>query len=392
MKTALINLISKQYFIYSLYIFIAVGASLQAVNTPIKPFEDTGYSYNSYNNYTIFQQSFFHLKNQQDLYVLYPEEHWDLYKYTPTFSVFFGVFATLPDWLGLTCWNLLNVLLLLYGIYLLPKFTNFQKGLMSLLILFELITSIQNEQSNGLMAGLLVLTFALLEHKKYFFACLCIIFSVYIKLFGVVGFALFLFYPNKLKLTLYCLFWTIVLFLLPLFFVDFTHCFSLFKSYWNMLSHDHSTSYGFSVMGIVYTWFKLEHNKSVVVLLGALLYLLPFIKIRYYDSFHFRLLALASTLIWIVIFNHKGESPTYIIAFMGAVLWFMISKKNNLNVSLFIFGFIGTSLLATDLFPKTWQDHFFEPYVIKSLPCILIWFKIIYDMSFSSLVHNESVG
>lgn len=42
-----------------------------------------------YNNYVIFKMSFPHLVNNEDLYIVQPEEHWDLYKYTPTFAVLF---------------------------------------------------------------------------------------------------------------------------------------------------------------------------------------------------------------------------------------------------------------------------------------------------------------
>jgi len=38
---------------------------------------ETGIEYNKYNNYTIFEKSFYHLENNQDLYEFYLEEHWD---------------------------------------------------------------------------------------------------------------------------------------------------------------------------------------------------------------------------------------------------------------------------------------------------------------------------
>lgn len=66
-----------------------------------KTYQEGGIEYNRYNNYTIFEKSFHHLKNNQDLYVLYPQEHFDLYKYTPTFSVFFWIFQYVSklDWI-----------------------------------------------------------------------------------------------------------------------------------------------------------------------------------------------------------------------------------------------------------------------------------------------------
>jgi hypothetical protein len=368
--------------VVSILFLFALVASFQSLVQPKKTWEEGGKEYNRYNNYTIFERSFHHLKNQEDLYILFPEEQWDLYKYSPTFSVFFGVFAVFPDALGLTLWNLLNCLIVVVGIYYLPKFTEKQKGLILLFSIFEMLTSLQNSQSNGLMAGLLILAFGLLERKHIFWAALLLVFSVYIKLFGLVGFALFLFYPQKIKFILYSLFWAVVLFLLPLLFVDIHQYTFLFKSWGNMLSNDHSASYGLSVMGWLNAWFGWAGNKLFVVGLGVLLFLIPLLRFKQYANPHFRLLMLVSILLWTVIFNHKAESPTFIIAFSGAAIWFFSGNKSPLNLILFAMAFIFTTISPTDLFPKVVRNEFIEPFQLKVFPCILIWFKVLYDLLF----------
>ena len=362
-----------------LFIF-ALIASLQSLLQPKKTWIEGGKEYNRYNNYTIFERSFHHLKNQEDLYVLYPEEQWDLYKYSPTFSVFFGFFAVLPDGIGLTLWNLLNCCIVVVGIYYLPKITEKQKGLILLVCVFEMLTSLQNAQSNGLMAGLLILAFGLLERKQVFWATLLIVFSVYIKLFGLVGFALFLFYPQKLKFILYSIFWTAIFFLLPLLFVDVQQYTFLFKSWGNMLANDHSASYGLSVMGWLNAWFGWAGNKMIIVGLGVLLFLVPIARIKQYDNAHFRLLMLVSILLWTVIFNHKAESPTFIIAFAGISIWFFASNQSRINMILFVLAFVFTTLSPTDLFPRFLRNDYVEPFQLKVLPCILVWIKVLYDM------------
>lgn len=97
------------------------------------------------------------------------------------------------------------------------------------------------------------MSFGLLERKKLMWASLCIVFSVFIKIFGVVGFALFLFYPQKWKLAMYTVGWTLLLLLIPLIWIDLGQYTALFESYKQMLSEDHSISYGYSVMGWIYT-------------------------------------------------------------------------------------------------------------------------------------------
>jgi hypothetical protein len=80
-----------------------------------------------------------------------------------------------------------------------------------------------------------------------------------------------------------------------------------------------------------------------------------------------------------VIFNHKAESPTFIIATAGIFLWFFISRKSVTNLVLLMVAVVFTSLAATDLFPAFVRDRIFEPYVVKVVPCILVWVKILAD-------------
>lgn len=380
MKCKIKNIVSDKRVLIALYVLFVLAASIQSLTSGKKTFKNDGIEYNHYNNYTIFEKSFDHLKNQQDLYILYPQEQWDLYKYTPSFSVFFGVFNMLPDWFGLNLWNLLNAMTLLLAVYYLPRLNNYQKGIILLIVLMELIGSMQNEQSNALIAGLLILSFGLLEKDKPLFATLCIVLSGFIKLFGIVGFALFLFYPKKFKSILYALLWTLILLAIPLLFVDFDQIAKLYSSYLNLLVNDHDASYGYSVMGWLHSWFSVDINKNLTVAFGGIVFLLPLCRIKMYKEFVFRYLLLCSILIWIVIFNHKAESPTFIIAMSGIALWFVKSEKNRLNIVLIIMAFILISLSFTDIIPKYLRNEFVKPYVLKAFPCILIWLKIIYDM------------
>jgi hypothetical protein len=318
---------------------------------------------------------------------LYPKEHWDLFKYSPTFSLFFGALAIFPDLIGLNFWNILNAITLMLAVYYLPKVDLKQKGLIVLIFLIELMTSMQNEQSNALIAGLIILAFGLLERQYYFIAAFCVVFSVYIKLFGIVGFALFLFYPQKWKLILYTAIWSIILFALPLLVVDFQQLKLLYSSWGNMLKADHSGSYGFSVMGWLQSWFGFEANKLSVVAAGVILFLLPLMRFNLYKNYFFRILTLISVLLWIVIFNHKAESPTFIIAMAGISIWFIIGDKNLLNSILFIAAILFTSLSPTDIFPRFLRDEYVIPYSLKVFPCIMIWLAILFKMI---VIKNES--
>lgn len=388
-KLTIINFISNWRVLAVIFALLAIIASVQSLTMGMKTFYDGGLQYTDYNNYIIFKKSFSHLINSQDLYIPYPNEHWDLYKYTPTFSVLFSLFHYLPDWPGLIIWNLLNSLIIVFSIYYLPKLSYLQKGSVLLILAIELMTSLQNSQSNGLIAGLLLLSLGLLERKKYFIAILCIALTIFIKPFGIVGFALLLLYPNKLKNFIYSVIIFVALLLLPLIFIDFKQLEILYTSYFNLIANDHNTNalfsnigptYGYSIMGIINSWFSVDFSQNIVVIFGIIIFLIPLYKINAFKETEFRSYLLSSILIWIVIFNHKAESPTFIIAVTGIALWFINTNKSPINITLILLVIVFTSLSSSDLFPKQIRETFLIPYKIKALPCALIWLKIIYEM------------
>ena len=168
--------------------------------------------------------------------------------------------------------------------------------------------------------------------------------------------------------------------LIPFFIIDYDQYASLFHSYGNLLSNDHIISNGFSVMGWLNSWFSMDINSLIVILAGAGLFLLPLVRFGAHKFFSFRYLTLTSVLLWIVIFNHKAESATYIIAMTGVALWFVEREKSAVNIVLFVGAIVFTSLSSTDLVPRFIREEFVLPYALKAFPCILIWMKIIYDM------------
>lgn len=374
-----LNRLSKR-MILAIYILFALAASVQSYLESKKHINNSEVAYTKYNNYIIFKQSFYHLIHDKDLYAIYPREHWDLYKYTPSFSLAFGVFAVMPDLAGLICWNLLNALVLFFAIWYLPKLSEVNKKWILLLVLLELMTSLQNEQSNGLIAGLIVFAFGFLERKKMALAVLVVLISAFIKIFGLVVFVLFFFYPRKWRAVVYALCFGGLLLALPLLVITPDLYYAQISSYAGMLSADYDISYGYSVMGWLHSWFGFDPEKNIVMLAGLILFLLPFLRTGQYQYYSFRLLILSSLLIWLVIFNHKAESPTFIIAVTGAAIWFIQSGKTISDISLFIFCLLLTSLSPTDIFPRFIRDNYVTPYCLKALPCILIWIKIQFDI------------
>jgi hypothetical protein len=255
------------------YTVLALVTSIQSIL--IGTHTDGTYVYTDYNNYIIFRQSYFHLIAGKNIYMLFPAEQWDLYKYSPTFALAMGLIAHLPDVVGLSIWNILNALVLFFAIKMLP-FSKSQVSLLLWFVLLELMTSMQNAQSNGLMAGLMIAAFACLERQKVGVAVLWIVVATFIKVYGALGFCLFLFYPDKIRFMLYSFLWILLFAAMPLLVKPLHTLLWQYQNWIIMMKEDQSISYGLSVMGWLHSWFGISKGKSIVSVIGLLLFLLPF--------------------------------------------------------------------------------------------------------------------
>lgn len=369
-----------------LYGLLAFGFTLQCYLISI------GKEYTRYNNYVIFKQSFGHLITLQNLYILHPSEHYDLFKYSPTFSLFMGLFYPLPDFIGLLLFNLLNISVFIYSISRLKLSVEKQK--LALLFLFvESGISLASAQTNLLMAGLLILTFCYLEKNNILVATLFIALTFYIKVFGIVGFALWLLYPKKIKFAVYSIGWMLVLALLPLIVVSPQELLDQYYNWGELLRNDHTVSTGISFMGILSSWFGFNIDKLLFVCLAALLFCVPFIRTSLYKEYLFRAQIMASILLWIVIFNHKGESPTYVIALAGVAIWYFSQNKNRINTILIWLALIFTSFSSTDAITPLWvTSKYIEPFSIKALFCSVIWFKLIWDLTTQKRMSQPAIS
>lgn len=384
------NMKSLQW-IFWLYVLIAVIASMQDLLHPLKVYFNTdGRLYTEYNNYVIFKNSFFHLLQGKNIYQWFPGEQWDLYKYSPFFSLFFSLFAYFPDFIGLTLWSLLNSLIVFFAISKLPGFSKEKKSWILLYCFIEMLGSIQNTQSNGLMAGLMILAFVFLEESNYFLAAFCIVFSIYIKIFGAVAFSLYLLYPNKLRMAGWTIFWMVLMAVLPAMVTGFPQLGELYKHWYALLKEDQQASQGISLVGIIDTWFNTDVSKSLITGLGVVLFCIPFIRISRFRIVEFRILALCSVLLWTIVFNHKAESPTFIISMCGIAIWFFCRERSWGDMFLFILAFILTTLSVSDIFPPSVKENFIRPYRIKGLMSIIIWLKIIFEMISGSERRKQS--
>lgn len=345
------------------------------------------YYQHSYNNYQVFKYVFWHTTELQNLYGTYPDEYYDSNYYGPVFAVLIAPFALLPDAPGCVLWNIANVCLLLWGIYSLPLSLK-QRSLIAWIAAHETLTALFNFQFNVALTGIILLSFSYLIKRKEKQSAFFIVLGTLVKIYGIVGLAFFFFAKNKLKFILGCFLALAVLFALPMAISSPDFVIQSYSDWYQALVHKNglntslTSAQDISLMGIVRRITGNADIPNIPFLLGGLiLFGLPYTRISQYKHTGFRLMLLASTLIFTVIFSSGSESPTYIIAFTGVAIWFMLQPrpKQGWETILFIFAFILTSLSPSDIFPGP-AKAFIRLYSLKALPCVLIWLVIIYQM------------
>ena len=323
---------------------------------------------NSLEVYHIYTTAFHNLMAGKDLYVQQPGL--DYFLYTPTFAMLMGPFAALPDAIGSLMWNLLNASALMLGLHLLPLSAR-QKTAVALIVLVEMLTSLQNFQSNALIAGMLLLAFASLERRHPVLAAFLICFAAYAKIYAI-GFAVMgLFYPRKWRFTGGIALGLFMAFLVPLLVVSQDQYEFLCKRWLWSLGLD--TSSNLNAMGILRAWFGLDLGNTPVQAVSLAVLAIPLLRLALHKDTACRLHYFCSLLVWVVVFSHKAESPSYVIAMTGIALWFVTDRPSPFLWAMLALALLLTSLSSSDLFPRSVRSGFFTPYGIKAAPCLLWW-------------------
>ena len=355
------------------------------------------YLIGSYNNYKIFAYVYHHTVQKLPLYVEYPSQYFDSNHYGPFFSVIIGLFAVLPDGVGIVLWNVFNTFLLTLGVFKLPVKESYKVAI-AWIITNEMITALLSVQFNVGLTGLLLLGFVYLERQKFFYASVAILIGFLVKLYGIVILAFFVFMKQKMKFIGVFVLVAIVFFLAPLLITDFAFLKTSYIDWFHALiyksSYNESVSdmANISFMGFMKKVFGIQIHVLVAVAFGVMTLGLILLRKSQYDSMTFKLLLLSDLLLCLVLFNTNVESPTFIIAFVGVAIWFVLVEKSNLNLFLFIFAMILTSFSPTDIFPKFLREQYVKPYALKVLPCIFIWIDITYRLlthKFNQITQKE---
>jgi hypothetical protein len=251
-----------------------------------------------------------------------------------------------------------------------------------------------------MVVAFIVLAFCSFEKGKISKAAFFIILAAFIKIYALAALILFLLYPKKIQFILYSLLWSLIFIVAPLCLITVDQLLFQYHNWYALTISVHTSEETginpniknpLSVMGLLKSWFGMNLPSVYIQLAGTILMCLPLIKVTCYKNVNFRFLLLSSILIWSMIFNHIAESASYIVAIIGVAIWYSVDKKSTLSKALILATFIFSILSPTFLFPTYLREHIVQPYVLKALPCIVIWFIIQYRLLNTKIIPQSLV-
>ena len=306
--------------------------------------------------YPDFRESFYHLIRHQHLYAHYAAQGTDLFKYSPAFALLFAPFALAPFALGLLLWNLCNVFAFYLALTaLLPRQ---EAGLAGLLLIPEVLAATQASQSDTPVAALIILAFVASTRDRPLGAAAAIGAGTAVKLFPLAGLSFAPFQPRPWRTVLFTLAMIAVLAALPLLVLSPHELAAQYRAWADVTRVDGLTR-GQSVMGLLGAVIPGSWPNWPIQLLGTVLLIVPLaVRRDRWRERRFRLLFLSSLLVYAVIFNHRAERSSFVIAVAGIVIWYVTGPRTLWRAALLVLSSVG--LLAA--------------------PCILAWIAIQIDL------------
>lgn len=350
------------------------------------------------NNYLIFKYTSIHAVTGENMYGYHPGEYEDKNHYGPLFALVFAPYAFLPNWLGHLLWVGSLVAFLWIAIRKL-ELEEWQKNAIMIICFNDLLTASFNVQFNTAIAAMIILTFGWIQARKEWWAPLPILVGTFVKLYGVVGMAFFFFVKNKWKFIASCAVWTIVLFVAPMLLSSPQYVIDMYFEWYKYLVIKNGENVSLtshqdiSIIGFVRRLFGDPTIPTFPFLIALIvLYGIPFLRISRYTNTAYRFLLLASTLMFPVLFSSASESSTYIIVFAGIAIWFVIQPELTWREwTLLALAFIFGSFNTVDIYPPEWRT-WLRLHSIKSVPCTIIWLRILYEMTFRDLSRYNIPG
>jgi hypothetical protein len=343
------------------------------------------YAKGRHNNYKIFKHVLGHVLGRQDLFAEYPAQYGDVNHYGPLFSLVIAPFALLPDVLGGGLWNISMAMLLFVAIGRMGLALE-RRVLLLLVCTLELLNANWSNQFNPAIAAVLLLTFADVEEGRDFRAPLWILIGAFVKIYSLGGLVFLLFARNRRAFLAGCVAWSVLLLVAPMVISSPEYVLESYRGWFEVLVTKNSanvtlfTSQDISIPGLVRRVTGQLLPGPWFMLAGLALVLAPLVRLGQFRHRSFRLLVLASILMFIVLFSSGSESATYVICATGAGLWLTQQEepfrpRNALLLALIVLA----GLAPTDLLSATVRKYT-NSYALKVIPYAVTWLLLCWEL------------
>jgi hypothetical protein len=339
-------------------------------------------------NFEIFREASRRLIQGEDAYASYSNKNQDRFKYSPTFALFFVPLTRIPWPVALFVWSVVNAVVLFIALErLLPVG---QASVALACLLPEVLRSTQNAQSNALVAALIILAFLAIERGRVWRAAVATVVGAFIKIFPLAALTFAIPHRKTPRVGIAALTVGVALALAPLIVITPAQLLAEYRSWMTTESADASQRW-FSVMDLVHRWLGVDWPNWPIQLVGTIVLLAPLAirRTRWSDE-RFRLSYLCSVLVYLSLFNHQAERSSYLIAFVGASIWFVTNKRTAARVALYSVVLITIPLMST-LLPI--PDALRTPAAMThrlALPMLVIWLVMQHDLLNRRGFHGRS--
>ena len=366
-------MLSNRYVLLGLWLLLALAGMLKY--------------HRSDNNFLIFRGVFWHTVNGTSLYEAYPSEYWDVNHYGPVFSLVIAPFALLPEWAGMLLW-LMGLTVWLYAAVYRSGLPRQRQVFIYWFCSMALLTALFMQQFNIAIAAIILSSFYLIEKEHDGWAAFFIVLGTFVKLYGIVGLAFFFFSKHKVRLIMWLAVWSVVLFCAPMVISSPDYIIGQYREWIDCLigkntENINSFAQNISLLGLVRRITGcMTYSDLWLIVPGMLLFALPYLRRSQYKNLAFRETILASVLLFVILFSTGSESSGYIIALLGACIWYMAApwQRGRWAIALMVFVFILSGMGNSDLIPKAIRHDYIQTYALRALPVSLLWFWLCYEM------------
>lgn len=333
------------------------------------------------NNFRIFRASGRHLLDGADLYRYWPAEHADLFKYSPTMALGFVPFAVVPEAVGLLAWHLLNAAVLVLGIVRVAP-----AGAAAVTLAFcllEALGAMQNAQANGLCAGLMLLALDATVRDRPWAAGLAVATGTHVKLFPAAAGLFGAVHRRRMVHVFAAGAMLVVLALLPLLVTSPSQLIAQYASWRSLLAADSGAQAMWWFGGVLEVWLGHPVPHAPIQLLGTVAMMATAWRWRHAmladGDVAARLRVAGLLLTYAVVFNHRAEPPTFVIAFAGIGLWWSTQPRARWRDAVVFAVLALGSLAGTDLVPKAIRIAWHQETRLKAIVVCIAWVAMLFE-------------